>query len=201
MTRAGGLDRSLRELAWLRVELPPLRARDDKASLIGASFRAAAERQGREAALEPNAAEILSDYGWPGNLRELDAVADASCAAASGARIDAGVLRIGGRAPQRVPAAEPLAPSPLSEPSGSEQSERVGTSDEDLTLATFASSESSTPATLPPLDEAEPSISTSPRSRTSSSRRRCPRPRHLPPSRRQHPPLRRRRPESRRASS
>ena len=163
-TRGAGLDRSLRDLAWLRVDLPPLRVRDDRAALIGAAFRAAAERQGRELDLEPAAAATLAAYGWPGNLRELDLIADASCAAATGARIGAADLRIAGRAPKHAtpePLPEPdltpepsleAAPEPL--PTATEQP--VMSSDEDLMLATLEAGDSSTPdESPPPLDEAE----------------------------------------------
>jgi DNA-binding NtrC family response regulator len=159
-TRGAGLDRALRELAWLRVELPPLRARDDKAALLGAAFRAAAERQGRELVLEPAAAELLSLYGWPGNLRELEQVADASCAAAAGARIGAADLRIAGRAPRpmtpeltpaQTPGAAPQSepePAPLADPVPAPSpvptlGVQTELSDEDLMLATLAPSDPS----------------------------------------------------------
>ncbi len=155
-TRDASLDRSLRDLPWLRVELPPLRTRADRAALIGASFRAAAERQGRELDLEPAAAEILAEYSWPGNLRELDLVADASCAAASGARIGASELRIGSRPPWRAaPVAAAPAPDRVPEPVHLPV-EPSASSDEDLMLATLESSDSSAADELPlELDEAE----------------------------------------------
>ncbi len=137
-SRVAGLDRALRELVWLRVELPALRARDDRSALIRASFQAAAERQGRELELAPDAAERLDAYGWPGNLRELDAVVDASCAAASGPRVEAADLRIGwNAAPVRsatapaVPAATPVAPA--AEPLAP-LAPAVAATDEDLML-------------------------------------------------------------------
>lgn len=121
-----GLSRSLRDLAWLCVELPPLRSRADEAALIEAAFRSCAERLGRELTLEPEALELLAEYAWPGNLRELDLVADATCAAASGPRIgpaDLQIARGGGfrAAPTTQLPAEPEA-----------------SSDEDLMLETLA---------------------------------------------------------------
>ncbi|MEX2204796.1 MAG: hypothetical protein WEF50_01050 [Myxococcota bacterium] len=172
-TRSAGLDRALRELAWLRVALPPLRARNDKAALVGNAFRAAAERQGRELGLEPAAAELLSLYGWPGNLRELEQVADASCAAASGPRIGAADLRIAGRAPRQMApepasapiyepatqaetAAEPPAEGVLEPSPAPTLSEQTEVTDEDLMLATLAPSNAGAPAELPvELDEAD----------------------------------------------
>ena len=146
-SRDAGLGRSLRDLAWLRVELPALRTRSDKAALIDACFRTAAERQGRELELEPAAHAILAEYGWPGNLRELDLVAEASCAAASSARIGPSDLRIAGRALRHsAPVTAPLAePSPSPSPS----------SDEDLMLETLESSEASL---LPDEQPDEPSL-------------------------------------------
>ncbi|MGH2897399.1 MAG: hypothetical protein ACRDMZ_01895, partial [Solirubrobacteraceae bacterium] len=100
--RASAPTRALRELTWLRVELPPLRARPDKAALIEACFRAAAARQARELTLDPAASELLLEYGWPGNLRELEQVAEASCAAASSSRIGAADVAIAGRTRRAV---------------------------------------------------------------------------------------------------
>lgn len=121
-----GLSRSLRDLAWLRVELPPLRARADKSSQIDAAFRSCAERQGRELLLEPEARELLTEYAWPGNLRELDRVAEATCAAAAGPRIGPEDLQIasGGASRSAPPTQLPVEPE--------------ASSDEDLMLQTLA---------------------------------------------------------------
>jgi hypothetical protein len=152
-TRPASLGRSLRDLAWLRVELPPLRARADKAALIDTSFRAAAERQGRELVLEPAAGEFMAAYGWPGNLRELDLIADASCAAATSARIGPSDLRIAGHTlrhavpPRDAPpsvAPSPIALSPIAPPA-----EPFAASDEDLMLATLEPSDASLPEERP----------------------------------------------------
>lgn len=147
-TRAASLTRSVRDLTWLRVELPPLRARADRAALIDACFRAAAERQGRDVTLEPAARDALEEYGWPGNLRELDLVAEASCAAASGGRIAPSDLRIAAGAPR-------ISASPISR-----ETEPVVSSDEELMLETIGASEApaADPSTHEPpfeLDETE----------------------------------------------
>jgi len=154
-TRASALVRAVRELTWLRVALPPLRARADRPALIDACFLAAGERQARDVVLEPSARELLLEYGWPGNLRELELVAEASCAAASSARIAASDLRLADRAPREVSRptavletakATDAAPAPFAEESPS--------SDEDLMLATVEASDASLAEELP-LDLAE----------------------------------------------
>ncbi len=134
-TRTTSLDRRLRDLAWLRVELPPLRARADKSDLIDRSFGAAAERQGRELSLEPTAVEQLAVYGWPGNLRELDLIAEASCAAVLGARIGPADLRIAGRGLRH---ATPPVDAPVE---SAAPVEPFAASDEDLMLETLAGSD------------------------------------------------------------
>jgi len=173
--RAAAPSRALRELPWLRVELPALRARPDKRALIEACFKAAAARQGRELALDVAALELLHEYGWPGNLRELEQVAEATCATASGSRIGAADVVIAGRtrrdspepvvapepepvlSPELAPAAEPEPepepePQPPLEPLAHEPSP---SSDEDLMLATLEASDE-----LPAeeLEELEPLI-------------------------------------------
>jgi DNA-binding NtrC family response regulator len=72
------LSRSIRDLPWMRVELPPLRSRSDLATLIRAWVDAWCERTGRRVEIEPGASEILLSYGWPGNLAELESVLTAS---------------------------------------------------------------------------------------------------------------------------
>ncbi len=180
-TRVNGLERSLRELPWLRVELPALRARDDRAALIRASFAAAAERQARELELAPDAAELLAGYGWPGNLRELDAVAEASSAAAASSRIETADLRIGALAPPRVAtrSAEPVAEQPPAPPEAVEATPAVeetpaeetvtaveveaplaplGVSDEDLLLETLADAAPAADGERAPADELLPAL-------------------------------------------
>ena len=152
--RNASLGRSLRDLAWLRVELPPLRARADKAALIDTSFRAAAVRQGRELVLEPEAGKLMAEYGWPGNLRELDLIAEASCAAAPSARIGPSDLRIAGHAlrhaTQPLDAPPVIAPAEFAlavaaPPESAPPAEPFAASDEDLMLATLEPSDASRP--------------------------------------------------------
>ncbi len=108
VTRRERLNASLRELAWLRVDLPPLRLRSDLDALATAITARASERLGRSVALSPGAVERIRGYGWPGNLRELEAVIEASIAGSHGELLEAHDLRIGaaaGHAPVEVPAA------------------------------------------------------------------------------------------------
>ncbi|MFI5316155.1 MAG: hypothetical protein ACHQ6T_10660 [Myxococcota bacterium] len=137
-----GLASALRELPWLRVELPPLRARADRAPLVAAALRAAAERAGRELSLEPEARLALEQYPWPGNLAELDRVLDAGVAAAPGREIRAADLGLG---PRRATHSAAAAPAPLAgrepepEPEPVAEPEPKFASDEDLMLATLES--------------------------------------------------------------
>ncbi len=111
----------LRELSWLRVTLPPLRARPDRAQLISGALRAASERQGRELSLSALARELLESYAWPANLEELDRTLDDAVASAPGPEIRGDDLARLPRRPLRVaPAPTPNAaapePMPGSEP-------------------------------------------------------------------------------------
>ena len=58
----------------LRLEMPPLRAREGDAELLAENFVAHHARQyglpGR--ALDPGCRDWLANYAWPGNVRELD---------------------------------------------------------------------------------------------------------------------------------
>jgi signal transduction histidine kinase len=75
---------SLRLAPWLRVDLPPLRARSDLPALVEAWMAELAARTGREISVSPETLEALEGYAWPGNLRELEAVLDASVASTTG---------------------------------------------------------------------------------------------------------------------
>jgi signal transduction histidine kinase len=113
VTRWERLDASLRELVWLRVELPPLRLRSDLNALASALTARAAERLGRSVSLSPSAAERIRGYGWPGNLRELEGVIEASVAGTHGELLEAHDLRIGATAERPVaPQPEPAVEEP-----------------------------------------------------------------------------------------
>ena len=127
---------ALRELPWLRVELPALRARPDRAALIAAAARAAAERSGRELPVSASARSALEAWVWPGNLAELDRVLDTSFAQARGPELELADLPFARHpAPAHAARAEPA---------------REPASDEDLMLATIE------PRELAPSKPAEP---------------------------------------------
>jgi len=107
---------ALRALPWLRVELPPLRARPDRALVVAAAFRAAVARAGREVELDPAHRDAWAGALWPGNLAELDRALDDWIGGSS--------------APKLVASLEPAsAPAPLAPPPAT---------DEDLMLETLA---------------------------------------------------------------
>jgi two-component system response regulator HydG len=58
----------------LRIEVPPLRAREADLLLLAQHFvrRSAARDGGRRIGLSRGAAEKLRSYAWPGNVRELE---------------------------------------------------------------------------------------------------------------------------------
>ncbi|MBV9655340.1 MAG: sigma-54-dependent Fis family transcriptional regulator [Acetobacteraceae bacterium] len=61
----------LHRLRGAAIELPPLRARSDRAALIDIALQLEAEDLGVHASLSPEAARALDAYSWPGNIREL----------------------------------------------------------------------------------------------------------------------------------
>jgi hydrogenase-4 transcriptional activator len=88
-------DRTFREDLWYRINvfpilLPTLRERiEDIPALVRHFAHKAAVRFGLPAA-EPSAADLaaLSDYHWPGNIRELGAVIDRAVILGKGRRLD-----------------------------------------------------------------------------------------------------------------
>ena len=68
------------------VHLPPLRERgDDLQLLVGHYLRRFSRELGREVRqVAPEAMECLSNYGWPGNIRELQSVLKQALLHASG---------------------------------------------------------------------------------------------------------------------
>lgn len=82
----------------LTLLLTPLRERpNDLRSLIGAKIALAARKQGKEiTGMSAAAAELLFQYEWPGNLRELDRVIHAAVAMTAGSIIGTDAVMLDG---------------------------------------------------------------------------------------------------------
>jgi transcriptional regulator with GAF, ATPase, and Fis domain len=96
----------------VEIEVPPLRVRGDDVIILAEQFRDdAARRLGRPRLdLSPGARTALLEYGWPGNVRQLQHEIERALLLVEGARIEADDLRLR-RAPGPTPAAAP-APTP-----------------------------------------------------------------------------------------
>jgi two-component system response regulator AtoC len=79
----------------LRIELPPLRERAVDVPALAAAFLAEFGRElGKGAlALGGDASELLRAYRWPGNVRELRNAMERAAVLASGAQLDAALVR------------------------------------------------------------------------------------------------------------
>ena len=88
--RPDRLPRSLRLLPWIRVDLPPLREREDFEELA----RGVATQLDRDLALSDAAIDRLREHAWTGNLQELEAAIHASAAGARESRIEVDDLQI-----------------------------------------------------------------------------------------------------------
>jgi signal transduction histidine kinase len=82
--RSSTLTPALQLVPRLRVDLPALRARADLQALVQAWIEEFSARTSREISISPEALAALAAYSWPGNLRELEAVLDASFASTTG---------------------------------------------------------------------------------------------------------------------
>jgi DNA-binding NtrC family response regulator len=84
----------------LRIQLPPLRERDDDVRLLAAHFLVRARTQLKHSiiAFTPEALRSLSGHSWPGNVRELENVVAQACLRAKGDRIGVNDLSFGPRA-------------------------------------------------------------------------------------------------------
>lgn len=106
----------IRLLAWLRVELPALRARSDWPALVGGLAELWGAGSGRSVQIEDGALERLRSYGWPRNLRELEHVLTESLEACPESALRAEHVQLG-------PAAGPTMPTPPEEPASGKESE------------------------------------------------------------------------------
>lgn len=88
-----------------RFDLPPLRERSDKLSLITKLLKEEAVRTGIHYGLSEAALEMLLNYAWPGNVRQLHYVLRYACAIASGPLIGVSDLpaSLGVSAPSLAP--------------------------------------------------------------------------------------------------
>lgn len=75
-------------ISQFHIDLPPLRDRgDDLLRLIGFFLEAAKLKGDTQIELDPAAEELLLEYRWPGNLRELENVIGRALIMADGGRI------------------------------------------------------------------------------------------------------------------
>ncbi|MFN3197729.1 MAG: sigma-54-dependent transcriptional regulator [Bradymonadia bacterium] len=86
---------SFRQDLWYRlnvavIELPPLRDRGDDIVLLAHHFLEiqAGRRRHTLEGFSPAAIEAISQYAWPGNVRQLKAAVERACIVANGPRID-----------------------------------------------------------------------------------------------------------------
>ncbi|MET1078721.1 MAG: sigma-54-dependent Fis family transcriptional regulator [Pseudomonas sp.] len=96
-------------LNGLVLQMPPLRARSDKAELLDHLLHEAAE--GQRLCLEQSARQALLDYAWPGNVRQLRNVLRTLAALAEDGRIRVEDLPLEVRQSGATPQA--AAPAPL----------------------------------------------------------------------------------------
>ena len=75
----------------LHIELPPLRRRrEDIPLLVDAFIEDASQRHGHGfEGISPEAVEILKDYHWPGNIRELENLVESMVVLAPGRQVQA----------------------------------------------------------------------------------------------------------------
>ena len=120
VSRARALIAPMRQLPWLHVPLPPLRERGDLDVLARDLAALWSEGAGRPVELDESALAALADYAWPGNLRELEAVLDATLSRAAGPRVGAADVSFGlGGALKVTPSPQTRtdpAPPPVSTP-------------------------------------------------------------------------------------
>jgi DNA-binding NtrC family response regulator len=88
-----------REDLWYRlntvpIEVPPLRDRHGDIPLLAQHFvDRSNSRFGTDARLTESGVRALAEYGWPGNVRQMQHLLERLCILAPGARIDAAAIR------------------------------------------------------------------------------------------------------------
>jgi two-component system response regulator PilR (NtrC family) len=100
------------------LQVPSLRERRADIPMLADAIlkRIAAANGTGVASLSPDAVEALSDYSFPGNVRELENILERACALSDGLRIDRSDLQI--NAPPRAPRMREAGTSLLTEVSG-----------------------------------------------------------------------------------
>lgn len=93
-TRPSRLHAEARSVPWIEVALPPLRKRADRRGLAEQLTDLLSGRARGSVRLDEEALTLIEDYGWPGNLGELEGVLEGAVRRASGAIIGAGDLRL-----------------------------------------------------------------------------------------------------------
>jgi Nif-specific regulatory protein len=91
------------------ISVPPLRERREDIPRLLNHFLAKIQRSyNRRLAFSPEALDILKDYSWPGNAREMENMVERLVILTEGGRIEAGLIRFclgaGGAAPPGGPA-------------------------------------------------------------------------------------------------
>jgi transcriptional regulator of acetoin/glycerol metabolism len=71
-------------LSGARFDIPPLRERKDKLALINKLLSDECQRSGERLELSEAALEMLLNYSWPGNMRQLHHVLRYACAVCKG---------------------------------------------------------------------------------------------------------------------
>ncbi|WKN19784.1 sigma-54-dependent Fis family transcriptional regulator [Azotobacter vinelandii] len=71
-------------LSGARFDLPPLRERNDKLAIINHLLDEEARRSGVRLGLSETALELILNYAWPGNMRQLHHVLRYACAVCTG---------------------------------------------------------------------------------------------------------------------
>jgi len=101
-------------IAGITLRVPPLRERPtDLPHLIAGEIAAAGAIEEKEIiGLSREAADILMDYHWPGNLRELKRVIHTAVALAEERFIQAADVLLGGPAPAETTGERPARPEP-----------------------------------------------------------------------------------------
>lgn len=103
----------LYRLNVITIDIPPLRHRKKDIPLLVASFLANRMKTKIQTTISPKAVEVLLEYDWPGNIRELENVIERAAI----------LCRNGVIEPQDF--SLPNGPSPL--PSSSHQDQKIGT--------------------------------------------------------------------------